>query len=146
MIEKLLVVAFALGLALPAFGAEAPPTIDELNGSTFSVHAKGTEFDLAGGKFKTDAPIEWTITKTGADTVSFDTIFGGMASDAYYVDGFLLQAVTTAETPPQNGSSLWIAVSGKPGKLKLKGGLTVYSAGPGFHVLRVLKVSGKQLP
>ena len=146
MIERLLVVALALGLALPALGAEAPPSIDDLDGSTFSVRSKGPQYDLAGGKSKADTTIEWTITKTGADTVSFDSVFGGMLFTAYYVDGFLLQASSSGETPPQEGSSMYVAVSGKPGKLKLKGALTVYSAGPGFRVLRVLKVSGKQLP
>ena len=145
LIQRWLAVALFLGLALPAFGAEAPPSIDDLNGSTFSVRAKGPEFDLAGMKFKADTTIEWTITKTSENTVAFDSVFGGMLFSAYYVDGFLLQATSSGETPPQEGSSMYLAVSGKPGKLKLKGALTVYAAGPGFNVLRVLKVSGKQI-
>jgi len=48
------------------------------------------------------------------------------------------------ETPPEDGSSLYLAVTGQRGKLKLKGALRVYSAGPGFNVLRVLKVSGSE--
>jgi hypothetical protein len=146
LIERLLVVALALGLALPALGGEPPPSIDDLDGSTFSVRSKGAEYDLAGGRFKADGTIEWTITKTGADTVSLDVVFGGMIATAYYVDGFLLQAFSSGETPPQDGSSMYVAVSGKPGKLKLKGALTVYAAGPAFKVLRVLKLSGKQIP
>lgn len=88
-----------------------------------------------------------TVTKTGPYTVSFDSLLPGMDVAAYYVDGFLLQAVSSGETPPEAGSSMYVAVSGQPGKLKLKGALTTFTAPPGgFQVLRVLKVSGSQIP
>ena len=145
MVKKLLIALLISGFALPASAASPPPSIDELNGCTFSVRAKSASYDLAGGKFKEDVTIEWTITKTGADTVSFSSVFGGMIFTAYYVDGFLLQAYSSGESPPQDGSSMVLAVSGKPGSFKLKGALTVYSAGPGFNVLRLQKVSGKQI-
>ena len=48
--------------------------------------------------------------------------------------------------PALGGQAVFAAVTGEPGRLKVKGALTVYSAGPGFNVLRVLKISGKQLP
>jgi len=144
MLRSWILVACVVALPLSAAAGAAPPTIDDINGTVFSVRSKGPEHDLAGGKTTADATITWTITKTGADTVSFDAVFGGMAFTAYYKDGFLLQATASPEDPPQNGSSLFVAVTGKPGKMKLKGALTVYSAGPGFNVLRTLKVSGKQ--
>ena len=144
--RSLLVVALVLGFALPVDGAAPPPSIDELDGSTFSVRAKGVAYDLNGGKSKFDTRLEWTVTKTGANTVSFDSALGGMLFTAYYVDGFLLQAFSSGQVPPEDGSSMYLKVKGTPGKLKLKGVLTAYSAGPGFNVLRVLKVSGKQIP
>ncbi len=145
MVERLLVIALLFGFALPAYGAGPPPTIDEINGSTFRVRASGAEYDLAGGNFKYDTEIEWTITKTGAETVSFDSVFGGMSFAARYVDGFLMQATASGEVPPETGSSMYLAVAGQPGKFKLKGMLTVYAAGAGFNALRVLKVSGSQI-
>ena len=144
MLRSWILVACVLALPLQAAAGAAPPTIDDINGATFEVRSKGPEYDLAGGKATADATITWTITKTGADTVSFDTVFGGMAFAAYYKDGFLLQSTASPEDPPQNGGSMFVAVRGTAGKLKLKGTLTVYSAGPGFNVLRTLKVSGKQ--
>jgi hypothetical protein len=146
MLKELLMVALALGFALPAHAGGPPPSIDDLDGSTFSVRASGPEYDLAGGRGKFDDEIQWKVTKTGATTVSFDAAFGGMIFTANYVDGFLLQAYASGQVPPADGSSMYLSVSGKPGKLKLKGALTIYSAGPGFMVLRVLKVSGKQIP
>lgn len=135
-----------MGFAQPASGGQAAaPTIDDLNGVTFTVRAKGPAYDLAGGKFKADATIEWTVTKTSETTVAFDSVFGGMAFTANYVDGFLMQASASSEVPPADGSAMYLRVSGKQGALKLKGALTVYSAGTGFRVLRVLKVSGKQI-
>ena len=41
---------------------------------------------------------------------------------------------------------MYLRVSGKQGALKLKGALTLYSAGTGFRVLRVLKMSGQADP
>jgi hypothetical protein len=145
LIQRFIVIVLLLGIAVPALAAD-PPSIDDLDGATFSVRAKGAEYDLAGQKSKSDVNIEWTITKTGVDTVSFDFVFGGMDFTAYYKDGFLLQATASPEVPVQDGSSMYLAASGKPGKLKLKGALTVYSAGTGFNVLRILKVTAKQLP
>jgi len=147
MIKQLLIVALALGFALPAGAAGPPPSIDDIDGATFTVRSAGAEYDLNGGSGKGGTTIEWTITKTGANTVSFDSVFGGMLFSAYYVDGFLLQSTSSGQTPPAEGSSMYVAGSGQPGKLKLKGALTVFSAPPGgFQVLRVLKVSGSQLP
>ncbi len=142
-----LVAVIGLGLAAPALAAGPPPSIDDIAGATFSVRARGTEYDLSGETFKSDTEIVWTITKTGPATVSFDSVFGGMAFSAHYVDGFLLQAVAfDAGSPPEAASSMFAAVSGQPGKLKLAGVLTVYDVPPGFQVLRVLKVSAKQIP
>jgi hypothetical protein len=136
----------ALGVALPAAAGGPPPSIDEIDGAKFSVRVRGPSYDLAGSQSKGESTIEWTITKTGAETVSLDTVFGGMLFTAVYVDGFLLQARATPEVPPLSGSSMSVAVSGKPGKLKLKGTFTTYAAGSGFRILSVLKVSGKQIP
>ena len=146
MIARVFVVALGLAVALPAVAGEAPPSIDDLDGSTFSVRAKGPQYNLAGDKSKFDHAIDVTITKSSDEAVSFDALFGGMDVTFYYVDGFLLQALATGGPPAEHGSSFFAAVSGKPGRLKLKGTLTVYSAGPGFNVLRVLKISGKQVP
>ena len=144
-VRTLLAALFACGLALPAAAAGPPPTIDDLNGATFVVRSSGTEYDLSGNKFKAGTEITWTITKTSATTVSFDSVFGGMSFNANYVGGFLLQAVVfDAGSPPESGSSMFAAVSGKPGKLKLKGVLTTYDVPPGFQGLRVTKISGKQ--
>jgi len=144
--QKLLVLALALGFALPAFGAGPPPSIDDLDGATFTVRSSGPEYDLNGDSRKGGATIVWTITKTGANTVSFDSVFGGMIFTAYYVDGFLMQSFASGESPPEDGSSMVLAVTGQPGKLRLKGQLTVFAAPPGgFQVLRVLKVTGSQL-
>jgi hypothetical protein len=145
LIQRFIVLALLLGIAVPALAAD-PPTIDDLDGAKFIVRAKGVEYDLAGQKFKSDGDIEWTITKTGVDTVSFDIVFGGMSATAFYKGGFLLQATTTPEDPPQSGSSMYLAASGKPGKLKLKGALTVYAAGPGVNALRIFKLTAKQVP
>ena len=145
MIARVFTLALGLALALPAMAGEAPPSIDDLDGSTFRVRAKGPQHNLAGDKSTFDNTIEITIAKTTDDAVSFDALFGGMDVTFYYVDGFLLQALATGGPPAEHGSSFFAAVSGKPGKLKLKGALTVYSAGPGFNVLRVLKISGKQI-
>lgn len=142
-----LTLVLSLGLALPASAGGPPPTIDDIDGATFSVRARGPEYDLSGEKSKFDLTLEWTITKTGATTVSFDGAFPSMDFTANYVGGFLLQAfVFDAGSPAEAGSSMFAAVSGTPGKLKLKGVLTGYDAPPGFQVLRVLKVSGKQIP
>jgi hypothetical protein len=135
-----------LGVALPAVAGGPPPSIDEIDGAKFSVRARGTSYDLAGSHSKGETTIEWTITKIGAESVSFDSVLGGMAFTAVYVDGFLLQATASPEAPPLSGSSMNLAVSGKPGKLKLKGAFTTYSTGPDFKGLSVLKVSGKQIP
>jgi hypothetical protein len=146
MVGKLLIVLLAFGFAAPASAGGPPPSIDDIDGATFTVRSSGPEYDLNGERGKADTTIEWTITKTGANTVSFDSVFGGMLFTAYYVDGFLLQSFSSGETPPEDGSSMYAAVSGQPGKLKLKGALTVFSAPPGgFQVLRVLKVSGSQI-
>jgi hypothetical protein len=123
MVERLLFVVLALGFALPAGAAGPPPSIDDIDGPTFSVGSSGAEYDLNGGRGKGGTTIEWTITKTGANTVSFDSVFGGMLFTAYYVDGFLLQAFSSGQNPPEEGSSMYVAVSGPPGKLKLKGEL-----------------------
>ena len=78
----------------PLGGQAATPTIDDLNGVTFTVRAQGPAYNLAGSKFKFDATIEWTVTKTSETTVTFDSVFGGMAFTANYVDGFLMQATS----------------------------------------------------
>ena len=145
MIQRFIVLALVLGIGVPAFAAD-PPSIDDLDGAVFTVRAKGTEYDLAGQKFKTEVDIEWTITKSGVDTVLFSAVFGGMSFAAYYKDGFLLQATAAPVEPAESGSSMYLAASGKPGKLKLKGTLTVYAAGTGFNVLRIQKVTAKQVP
>ena len=142
-----LVTAIGLGLALPAAAGGPPPSIDDLNGATFTVRARGTEFDLNGGKFKSDNEITLTITKTGPATVSMNSVFGGMSFSSHYVDGFLLQAVDFEGGSPLTSASLmFAAVSGQPGKLKFKGTLTLYDVPPAFQVLRVLKITGKQTP
>jgi len=147
MLGKLLIVTFVSMLAASADAAGPPPSIDDIDGATFSVRAAGPDFDLNGTRSKFDLVIVSTITKTGPFTVSFGNLLPGMDVAAYYVDGFLLQAVSSGETPPESGSSMHVAVSGQPGNLKLKGGLTSFSAPPGgFQVLRLLKVSGSQLP
>jgi hypothetical protein len=146
LIQGLLAVAMALGIALPAAAGGPPPSIDDIDGAKFSVRVRGPSYDLAGNQSKGESTIEWTITKTGAASVSFDTVFGGMIATAVYVDGFLLQAYASLEVPPLIGSSMSVAVSGKPGKLKLKGAFTTFATGPGFNGLSVLKVSGKQIP
>ena len=74
--------------------AGPPPSIDDIDGATFTVRASGVEYDLNGQRFKTDVTIEWTITKTGPTTVSLDTVLGGMSADASYVDGFLHDSVS----------------------------------------------------
>lgn len=144
MIRPLLIAAFVLGLALPAFADSPPPTIAELNGRTFVVRASGTSWDLNGGRFKDDTTLTWTITQTSANTVSFDTVFGGMAFSAYYVDGFLMSSFASG-VPAEEGGSFQAAVSGKPGKLKLKGTLTSYDAATGFTELSVLKITGSEV-
>lgn len=140
MRNTLFVVALALAFALPAYAAGPPPSIDDIDGATFTVRASGVEYDLNGQRFKSDVTIEWTITKTGPTAVSFDSVFGGMSFAASYADGFLMNSVSG-----EFGSLLYAAVSGAPGKLKLKGALTVFDPPPDFQVLRVLKVSGSQL-
>lgn len=146
MTRALVVLFLGIGMALPALAADPPPSIDDLDGATFLLVAKGPEFNLAGNRGKEDVEFETTVTKTGADTVSLSSVLGGMIFTAYYVDGFLLQAFSSGESPPQDGSALQVQVRGKPGKLKLKGTYITYAAGPGFNVLRVLKIKGKQLP
>src|SRR5262245_31510545 len=136
----------ALGLAGAAAAGGPPPSIDDLNGATFIVRARGTEYDLAGGKFKSGTEITWTLTKTGPSTVAFDSVFGGMAFSAHYADGFLMQSVAfDAGSPPAAASWMFAQVSGKPGKLKLKGSLFNYDTPPAFQVLRLQTVSGKQI-
>ena len=120
-----------LGLATQVHGAAPPPAIGNLDGTTWSVSAKGAQYDLSGGKGKYELTLDWTLTQTGPSTVSFGSQFPGMPNTAWYVDGFLLGAFDSGETPPEDGGMLQFAVSGKPGKLKLKGMLIAFSAGPG---------------
>jgi hypothetical protein len=144
MTRILLAAALAL-LALPAFADGPPPTIAELNGRTFVVRASGPAWDLNGGRFKSDTTITMTITQTSGNTVSFDSAFGGMAFSAYYVDGFLLSTFASGAPPAEEGNTLQVAVSGKPGRLKLKGTLTGYDAATGFTGLSVRKITGSEL-
>ena len=50
-----------------------------------------------------------------------------------------------AGSPPASVGWMYAAVSGQPGKLKLKGLPTGYDVTPGFPLLRVRKLSGKQI-
>jgi hypothetical protein len=145
MTRALLASVLALGFALPASAAGPPPTIAELNGRTFEVRASGTSWDLNGSRFKDDVTITWTITQTSANTVSFDSVFGGMSFTAYYVDGFLMSSFAIGGPPAEEGSVFQAAVSGNPGKLKLKGTLTSYDAATGFTELSVQKVTGSEI-
>jgi hypothetical protein len=90
--------------------------------------------------------ITTTLTKTSPTTVAMNSVFGGMAFSAHYVDGFLMQAVDFEPGAPSTSATWMFAeVSGRPGKLKLKGVLNVYDVPPGFQVLRLNKVTGKQI-
>jgi hypothetical protein len=132
--------------ATAAHAGGPPPSIDDIDGTTFLFRASGPEYDLNGQTSKGGTEFEMTLTKTGANTVSMDTVLGGMGFSAYYVDGFLMQSTSSGENPPESGSALWVQVSGSPGKLKMKGGFTTFSAPPGgFQVLRVQKISGSQI-
>jgi hypothetical protein len=149
MLIRLLVtcaVILSPGFAMPPVALSTPPTIDELDGATFTLVAKGPQYDLVGEKSTSLTTIETTITKTGPTTVSFSGVFGGMGFTANYVDGFLLQAVNSGENPAESGSLTQARVTGKPGKFRIKGTLTVYDGPPDFQVLRVLKLKGKQVP
>ena len=139
MIRSLLLAA--LLVAAPAYAGGPPPSIDDLDGATFLLRISGVEYDLAGATFKTNFTIETTLTKTGPNGVSLSTVLGGMSGDAAYVAGFLLNSVSG-----EFGSLLNLTVSGTPGKLKLKGTYTVFDPPPDFQVLRVLKISGSQIP
>jgi hypothetical protein len=142
----LLTVTLAFASTAPALAGGPPPSIDEIDGATFAVVASGPEYDLNGNVFRLANPITMTITKSDANVVSFDSVYGGMGFSAYYVDGFLMQSTASAESPPEQGSSFHAAITGQPGKLRLRGELIVFSAPPGgFQVLRVLKVSGRQI-
>ena len=89
----ILVIAGAIGLAAPVPAADAPPSIDDLNGATFVLRAKVTEHDLAGEQFKYTVEITTTLTKTGPTTIAMSSVFGGMSFSSHYVDGFLIPAV-----------------------------------------------------
>lgn len=146
VIRRMLLALLVSAFATAVHAAGPPPSIDDLDGATFLVRSSGAEYDLNGGSGKGGTEIQMTITQTGANTVSFDSVLGGMGFTAYYVDGFLMQATDSGENPPESGSTLWIQVSGQPGKLKMKGGYTTFQAPPGgFQVLRVLKISGGQI-
>lgn len=140
---------FALLLALSgaASAGGPPPSIDDLNGATFVIRSQVTEYDLSGSDASTyTVEITTTLTKTSPTTVSMTSVFGGMSSTSHYVDGFLMQAVDFEPGSPSTAATLTQAkVSGKPGKLKLRGTLHVYDLPPPFQVLRLSNLSGKQI-
>jgi hypothetical protein len=144
--RALLATGMILFLASQAGADQTPPSIDDLDGRTFTFRVKGTLHDLAGDsqKYQTECPT--TIVKTGPSTVSLSCVFGGMISQATYKDGFLMQAYASGENPPEEGSAFWARIKGKPGKLKMQGALTVFAAGAGTNLLEILKVKGKKIP
>ena len=75
---------------------------------------------------------------------NFDVILGGMIAAARYRGGYLLQSYSNDDEPPTSGSYLQIEVTGAPGKMKMKGQLTLFSTSSG--IMRVQKISAKQIP
>jgi hypothetical protein len=142
--RALLATALILLFALSAGAEKPPPSIDDLDGRRFTIQIKGTLYDLAGNKRKYGAECQTTFVKTGPSTVSLSCVFGGMIGQAIYKDGFLMQAYASGEFPPEDGTTFWARVKGKPGKLKMQGGLTVFGAGPAPNALEILKVKGKE--
>jgi hypothetical protein len=142
-----LLFALLLALAGSARAAGPPPSIDDLDGATFVIRAQVTEYDLAGSDAITyTVEITTTLTKTSPTTVSMTSVFGGQSSTSHYVDGLLIQAVDFEPGSPSTSATLTQAkVSGKPGKLKLRGTLHVYDLPPPFQVLRLSNLSGKQI-
>jgi hypothetical protein len=142
--RTLLAAALALFLAPPALAGGFPPSIQDLDGVVFRVRATGPDIDYGTGeRSKFDFTLDWTVAMVDEETVSFDVVFGGMEFTAHYAGGILLQAAASSPLPAQEGALLYLFVSGSPGKLKLKGELTVYDTE--FDTLRVLKVSGREL-
>jgi hypothetical protein len=137
-------IATIAGFSLSVRGASLPPTIDDLDGTRWVVKVSGTEYDLDGGEEKVATEITWFLTRGGADTVNFDVILGGMIAAARYRGGYLLQSYSNDDDPPTTGSYLQIEVTGAPGKMKMKGQLTLFSTSSG--IMRVQKISAKQIP
>ena len=136
-------IATIAGFSLSVRGASLPPTIDDLDGTRWAVKVSGTEFNLDGGDEKVATEVTWFINKTGADTVNFDVILGGMIASARYRGGYLLQAYSNDDDPPTSASYLEIEVTGTPGKMKMKGQYMLFSTSAG--IMRIQKISAKQI-
>jgi hypothetical protein len=121
----------------------APPSIDDLDSAAFNLDANGVMFDLlTGGKESYRDLIRWTITKTGADSLIVHDDLRDFT--AYYNHGALIIGFLNDNAFPTNAYLIYVAVSGVPGSLALKGEGILFDTAS-THSARVLKFTGKQV-
>ena len=128
-----------------AEASTAPPTIDDLNGTVWTMKIASAVWDLSTGeKMPLNETLPWTIDKIDATTVTIH-IGGAGAQDlkAYYDRGVLFTGVVDDATLATESFLGYFLVSGSPGKLAMKGEFMTYDVALD-ETLEAGKVSGKQ--
>jgi hypothetical protein len=130
-------------LAIGAAG-KTPPTIDEIDGTSWEVTFNGTDVDAQTG-FETKFKLEgtWTITKLSDLTVQVHQEIGAQVLDykAAYLNGHLWLGRASNDDLAEVAIVGALEVSGKLGKLKLSGSSQSYVV----FVISDAKIKAKQV-
>ena len=150
----LLGVAFSLVMICCAVAMAVPgnPSLYDLDGARFGITTTGTRYTVFGGReFKYRGEWEWQITvenSDGAVTVHERGTDGEHDFAATYGNGLLVWGQATSDDAAVSSTTALCGMaflSGKEGKIKVKGSKDVYVVPPADDYATRMTFKGKQL-